>query len=85
MMKKAREVIEAWFTKEIRTIDPKIAKNFADGFQKFISDAGFVILPKEPSEGMIEAGVEADDRRTGYETVRWIYSKMISHAEGEKG
>lgn len=58
--------------------------------------AGYVILPKEPSDGMIEAGAMeswAGDR--GYtheetkmlteENAKEIYRAMISHAEGEKG
>jgi hypothetical protein len=32
---------------------------------------------REPSEQMLDAGVAADDKRTGYETCRHIYRAMI--------
>ena len=42
--------------------------------------AGLCIVPREPTEGMRAAGVESDDKRTGYETCAHIYRAMIAAA-----
>lgn len=40
-----------------------------------------VIVPREPTALMSYAGVEADDCRTGHETVKHIYRAMIAASE----
>lgn len=83
---KAREVIAG----EIGSYDPdyETKQDAAERMIDLLSKAGFVILPKEPSEGMIEAAFkelfepESSVSRVEMEN---IYGAMIFHAEGEKG
>ncbi len=60
-MKTAREVIAVSFSNAVDPfcddIDPA---DFADEIIRMLNESGFVILPKEPTEGMIEAGKNAD-------------------------
>lgn len=84
MSKSAREVIAVHFGESLDP-DYDAARVISD-----LSAAGFVIVPKEPSEGMITAGSEA-------ETVWWnegtdereacvtIFSAMLLQAEKESG
>ncbi|MBX3533390.1 MAG: hypothetical protein KF826_03490 [Xanthobacteraceae bacterium] len=80
---KAREVLEQYVDKF--SID-QLPSQFADWVIKELSEAGFVILPKEPSEGMIEAAFkelfepESSVSRVEMEN---IYRAIISHAGSE--
>jgi len=49
---KAREVISKYFSEVVQVSG--VGKNFAGRLERALNDAGFVILPKEPTEGMIE-------------------------------
>ena len=39
-----------------------------------------ILAPVEPTKEMLEAGVNADDKRTGYETCAHIYRAMLAAA-----
>lgn len=42
---------------------------------------GMVMVPREPTVVQVNAGVDADDLRTGFETVKHIYRAMLAAAE----
>lgn len=75
----AREaVVELFFSRFVRTRRDH-AEREADEFLKMLGMTGFVILPKEPTEGMIEAGVHGWTRPTTFEKqARDIYRAMIT-------
>lgn len=82
MTKSAREVIADCFSNATDPVCEDICPaNFSDEVIRMLAEFGLVILPKEPSEGMIHAGIDADFNDLG---VAAIYRSMISHAEGEK-
>lgn len=41
---------------------------------------GYVLVPLEPTTVQANAGVAADDLRTGFETVKHIYREMVKVA-----
>lgn len=69
-MKKAREVIadQLFWSYEGSYFNPQaMADDYAALVVKKLSEAGFVILPREPDEGMIEAACRALCRLNGEE------------------
>ena len=93
---KAREVLEQYVDKF--SID-QLPSQFADWVIKELSEAGFVILPKEPSEGELEnirmaifdnfaddyAPAHCSQSYPDTNTAIAVRRAMISHAEGERG
>ena len=91
MTKSAREVIADCFSNATDPVCEDICPaDFSDEVIRMLAESGLVILPKEPSEGMIEAGRTAffhtdPELETSDVFCSAIYRAMISHAEGEKG
>lgn len=90
MTKSAREVI-AESVGAIRDEAIRDGKKWSDescaDYHLYALDlAGYVILPKEPSEGMIFAGAAAIKENVFHCGIAaaHAYRAMISHAEGEK-
>lgn len=101
MTKSAREVIEAAVYAALGCTDTNKFQSASEQIATFVTNElaanGLVILPKEPSEGMIEAGLQATmaeifDAPADSDTLAVVrnkataacYRAMISHAEGEK-
>lgn len=53
-------------------------KHIEDGTKLYAIPEGYVLVPKEPTNAMIDAAIEGDD---WYEA----YQLMIDAAQGEKG
>ena len=51
------------------------------GYHDALHEAGFVVVPREPTQAMRKAAVEADDKRTGSETCAHIFRIMIAAAQ----
>lgn len=80
---KAREILAAYYDEQY----DHGAKDFADGIISLLSNNGFVILPKEPSEGMLKAMADFTHESTApqadwmHDDLREAYRAMIKVAE----
>lgn len=76
-MTKAREVLEAYVDKY--DID-QLPSQFADWVLSELSEAGYAIVPKEPSEEMMQAARDCDDPSDSA-----LYRAMLLTAQKENG
>jgi hypothetical protein len=66
---KAREVLEGCIRAELPGIKRRhTVERLAGSFLNSLDAAGFVILPKEPTEGMIEAALDDYATNSPFET-----------------
>ena len=47
---------------------------------KALSDAGYAVVPKEPTEEMIEAGGHSPKQDSGYDDAETVYAAMLKSA-----
>jgi len=82
-MKTNEAITELEFIKENGLIHPDedaSAIQHAIDFMKRGAPDGWRLVPVEPTLEMLHDGVVADDKRTGCETVKYIYTIMINAA-----
>lgn len=88
-MKAAREVIANFLYEDHIEYDENDALKFADSLIGDLRDAGFVLVPIEPSEKMIEAAAKAYalwDRDSNWRDVHGdIYTAMLQASLKEEG
>lgn len=83
-MKAAREVIANFLYEDHIEYDENDALKFADSLIGDLRDAGFVLVPIEPSEKMIEAGDGGCCTQHGCECdPKRIYIEMLSAAKDD--